>query len=165
VAASDLNREAQGRPVDRGTDPASCRMETVVSRKTVFTDSTFGKTTRHRGGNLCTPPWIDGGIPSTSQRARWRHPPADCQGHRQRAPAPGAAPARRTQAAVGPWTRWTMTIPACPQCQSKAVGLRMPDSPEVLSLHCRRCGHEWEVLAHRYTAEALTRLGPLPHWR
>jgi hypothetical protein len=41
----------------------------------------------------------------------------------------------------------------------------MPESPEVLSLHCRQCGHEWEVQADRYSAEAIDRLAPLPHWR
>lgn len=58
-----------------------------------------------------------------------------------------------------------MTVPACPRCESKAVGVRIPESPEVLPLHCRTCGHEWEVQAGRYSADALLRLAPLPHWR
>ena len=58
-----------------------------------------------------------------------------------------------------------MTVPSCPKCQSKAVGVQMPESPEVLPLHCRKCGHSWEVLADRYPSDALLRLGPLPHWR
>jgi len=58
-----------------------------------------------------------------------------------------------------------MKIPRCPRCQSKAIGVRLPDSPEVLPLQCRTCGHEWEVLADRFPAEALQRLAPLPHWR
>jgi hypothetical protein len=41
----------------------------------------------------------------------------------------------------------------------------MPDSPEVLPLHCRRCGYEWEIQADRYSMDALMRLAPLPHWR
>ena len=58
-----------------------------------------------------------------------------------------------------------MKIPKCPRCQSKAIGVLMPDSPEILPLHCRTCGHEWEVVADQFPAEALQRLGPLPHWR
>jgi hypothetical protein len=58
-----------------------------------------------------------------------------------------------------------MTVPTCPNCQSRAVSLRMPDSPEVLPLHCRKCGHEWEFLLDRYPSDVLMRLGPLPHWR
>ena len=58
-----------------------------------------------------------------------------------------------------------MTTPICPSCQSKAITVLMPESPEVLSLHCRQCGHEWEVQADRYSTEAIDRLAPLPHWR
>lgn len=57
-----------------------------------------------------------------------------------------------------------MTIPQCPECESRAVAARLPDSPEVLPLHCRRCGHEWEVLVERISLEAFSRLSPLPHW-
>jgi hypothetical protein len=41
----------------------------------------------------------------------------------------------------------------------------MPDSPEVLALHCRNCGHDWEVEANRYSFDAVLRMAPLPHWR
>lgn len=58
-----------------------------------------------------------------------------------------------------------MTIPKCPECQSRAVAARMPDSPEVLPLHCRTCGHTWEVQADQLHGETLSRLSPLPHWR
>lgn len=58
-----------------------------------------------------------------------------------------------------------MTIPTCPKCQSQAVGLQVPHSPEVLPLRCRRCGHEWEIQSDRYSADAVARLAPLPHWR
>ena len=58
-----------------------------------------------------------------------------------------------------------MTLPACPECQSHAISVQMPNSPEVLPMHCRRCGYRWEVPVDRYPAESLARLAPLPHWR
>jgi hypothetical protein len=58
-----------------------------------------------------------------------------------------------------------MTLPICPTCLSRAISIQMPDSPEVLPLKCRRCGHEWEIYADRLPADALVRLAPLPHWR
>ena len=58
-----------------------------------------------------------------------------------------------------------MTLPLCPSCLSSAISVLLPDSPEVLPLKCRRCGHEWEVQSDRLPVGALTPLGPLPHWR
>jgi hypothetical protein len=58
-----------------------------------------------------------------------------------------------------------MTLPNCPACKSNAIDLRMPDSPEVLPLTCRRCGYEWEAQADRFPLDVLPRLAPLPHWR
>jgi transcription elongation factor Elf1 len=53
----------------------------------------------------------------------------------------------------------------CPVCQSKAITLQLADSPEVLPLYCRQCGHRWEVHSNQYSPEALSRLAPMPHWR
>lgn len=58
-----------------------------------------------------------------------------------------------------------MTIPKCPECQSRAIAARLPDSPEVLLLHCRRCEHEWERQMDHRAPEILLRLSPLPHWK
>ena len=58
-----------------------------------------------------------------------------------------------------------MTTVTCPVCQSKAVSLQLPESPEVLPLYCRHCGHHWEVHSSGYSPETLSRLAPLPHWR